>query len=162
MVIFLGVSFAVFCLYGSIRIETENADKLVEEFCMDIYSPSCIFALLMFVPGLGAVWGIISASASYAFASLLHLNPIYRLHLLNIFHHVWRISMIAYYNLYAKNVVKKQSEMQYIPNSAEVCTNSHNLAKNASCAIYSISIQIHYHLAKSFRLVYLAFFSLYF
>ena len=78
MVAFLGF----FAFTAALEVETENADKLVEEFSqmvMDldgdgIFAHNAFLALLMFIPG-GVVWGITSASVTgYAFASLLHLN----------------------------------------------------------------------------------------
>ena len=80
MVAFLGF----FAFTAALEVETENADKLVEEFSqmvMDldgdgIFAHNAFLALLMFIPGFGVVWGITSASVTgYAFASLLHLNP---------------------------------------------------------------------------------------
>ena len=134
MVIFLGF----FVFMAALEVETENADKLVEEFSqmvMDldgngIFAHNAFLALLMFVPGLGAVWGIISASATgYAFASLLHLNPDLPFTSLGIFFTTFgALELIAYSiaisrsALLVKTLVKKSNlKRDAVYTIVEVC-----------------------------------------
>ncbi|MDI1494814.1 MAG: putative membrane protein [Cenarchaeum symbiont of Oopsacas minuta] len=80
MAIFLGIFFTT----AGFSVDAKDADKLVEEFSQmvmgldgnGIFVHNATLASIMFIPGVGAIWGIISASATgYAFASLLQINP---------------------------------------------------------------------------------------
>ena len=142
MVAFLGF----FAFTAALEVETENADKLVEEFSqmvMDldgdgIFAHNAFLALLMFIPGFGVVWGITSASVTgYAFASLLHLNPDLPISG-NIFHHVWhaRADCIFYCNFaqcpVGKNIGKKKSncktQRMWCYTAVEVCIMMRSLS----------------------------------
>ena len=95
-----------------------------------IFAHNAFLALLMFVPGLGAVWGIISASATgYAFASLLHLNPDLPFTSLGIFFTTFgALELIAYSiaisrsALLVKTLVKKSNlKRDAVYTIVEVC-----------------------------------------
>ena len=134
MVAFLGF----FAFTAALEVETENADKLVEEFSqmvMDldgdgIFAHNAFLALLMFIPGFGVVWGITSASVTgYAFASLLHLNPDLPFTSLGIFFTTFgMLELIAYSiaisrsALLVKTLVKKSNlKRDVVYTVVEVC-----------------------------------------
>ena len=134
MAAFLGL----FIITSGFQVDTENADKLVKEFSQmvdgldgnGIFAHNVFLALLMFIPGFGAVWGMISASATgYAFASLLQLNPNLPFTSLEIFFTTFGILELVAYSiaisrsaLLVKTLVKKSNlKKTALYTAVEIC-----------------------------------------
>ena len=83
--IFVGIFSAAYQIGSMTPVDTEEAEKFLEEFeelikdidAVGIFVHNTSIALPMFIPGFGVGWGLFSAwSTGYAFASIVSLTPI--------------------------------------------------------------------------------------
>ena len=83
--IFMGLFSASYQIGSMTDVDTEEAEKFLEEFealiedidAVGIFVHNTTIALPMFIPGFGVAWGLFSAwSTGYAFASIVSLTPI--------------------------------------------------------------------------------------
>ena len=83
--IFVGIFSAAYQLGSMTTVDTEEAEKFLEEFealiedidSIGIFVHNTTIALPMFIPGFGVAWGLFSAwSTGYAFASIVSLTPL--------------------------------------------------------------------------------------
>ena len=83
--IFVGIFSAAYQIGSMSTVDTEEAEKFLEEFeelikdidAVGIFVHNTSIALPMFIPGFGVGWGLFSAwSTGYAFASIVSLTPL--------------------------------------------------------------------------------------
>ena len=83
--IFVGIFSGAYQLGSMSTVDTEEAEKFLEEFealiedidAVGIFVHNTTIALPMFIPGFGVGWGLFSAwSTGYAFASIVSLTPV--------------------------------------------------------------------------------------
>ena len=83
--IFVGIFSGAYQLGSMTTVDTEEAEKFLEEFealikdidAVGIFVHNTTIALPMFIPGFGVGWGLFSAwSTGYAFASIVSLTPV--------------------------------------------------------------------------------------
>ena len=83
--IFVGIFSGAYQLGSMTTVDTEEAEKFLEEFealiedidAVGIFVHNTTIALPMFIPGFGVGWGLFSAwSTGYAFASIVSLTPL--------------------------------------------------------------------------------------
>ena len=83
--IFVGIFSGAYQLGSMSTVDTEEAEKFLEEFealiedidSVGIFVHNTSIALPMFIPGFGVGWGLFSAwSTGYAFASIVSLTPL--------------------------------------------------------------------------------------
>ena len=83
--IFVGIFSAAYQIGSMSTVDTEEAEKFLEEFeelikdidAVGIFVHNTTIALPMFIPGFGVAWGLFSAwSTGYAFASIVSLTPL--------------------------------------------------------------------------------------
>lgn len=83
--IFVGIFSGAYQLGAMSTVDTEEAEKFLEEFealiedidAVGIFVHNTTIALPMFIPGFGVGWGLFSAwSTGYAFASIVSLTPL--------------------------------------------------------------------------------------
>ncbi len=81
---FLGIFSVTFQIGSMSTVSEEDADAFMAEFenlildidAFGIFTHNTTIALPMFIPGLGAAWGLISAgSTGFAFAAIVSITP---------------------------------------------------------------------------------------